>query len=437
MNHDVSSHALEIEERVVRWRREFHKNPEPGFGEFQTATVISAQLQSLGYTVRVAEEAMDAGVIFHRPEERIEKSYARALDAGIQPDLLDRMRRGGTAVVADLVNAPGPIVAFRFDMDCLPIAEAADPDHRPTAEGFQSAVGGEMHACGHDGHMAIGLGVGTVLARLRSQLRGTVRLIFQPAEEGVLGGAKAITARGLVDDVDYFIACHLGLGAKTGEFVSRADFLATTKYKVSFTGHAAHVVNAPQAGRNALLAAASAALALHSIPPHGDGWLSLNVGVLRAGDEQGVSPAWATMEMGIWATTSDVHDYVDGRVREILAGTEATWGVSTEVKVIGTAPVGPADDALARMAGIIAARTPGIEKVTDFMTCRAGEDANVFLDRVGGHGGKGIYVIVGSQLSDGHHTPHFDFDERALTLGTTILSSLALELLAGNGQPLG
>ena len=125
----------------------------------------------------------------------------------------------GTAVVADLRGADGPTVGFRFDMDCLPVLESAEARHRPTAEGFRSQVEGEMHACGHDGHMAIGLGVATVLARVRDSSADSPARCSSLPRRARMGGAAAITARGLVDDVDHLVCVHLGLGAATGTFV--------------------------------------------------------------------------------------------------------------------------------------------------------------------------------------------------------------------------
>src|SRR5262245_22189274 len=198
------------------------------------ASIVSERLRALNFDVRIAEEAMEPSAVHHRHAERITASRERAIVSGVDPNLVERMGRGGTAVVAELDAGDGPVVGFRFDMDCLPILESSEAAHRPAAEGFQSLVDGEMHACGHDGHVAMGLGVATVLAGLRDQLGGKVRLVFQPAEEGAMGGAAAITARGLVDDVDHLVCAHLGLGAPGGTFITRAYFLATSKYRVSF-----------------------------------------------------------------------------------------------------------------------------------------------------------------------------------------------------------
>ena len=377
---------------------------------------------------------MDIESIYHRHEDRVAAAEERARAAGVDADLLARMKVGGTAVVADLACGEGPTIAFRFDMDCLPILESAEASHPPVREDFRSAVEGEMHACGHDGHMSMGLGVAAVLAVKPSELAGTVRLIFQPAEEGALGGARAICARGLIDDVDYMVCSHLGLGATSGEFVARASFLATSKYQVHFEGQGAHVVNSPQTGRNALLAAASTALALHAIAPHSGGWHSVNVGVMRAGDEQGVTPPWAVLELGLWADAREVHDYVVERVHQTIRGTAAAWGVDAAIRQIGGAPAADEDAELAALACRIAAQVPEVEEARDELTCHAGEDATFFLNGVAERGGKGIYTLIGSDLAAGHHAPNFDFDESSLPVGTAILSALARYLLHPVGR---
>ena len=389
-------------------------------------------LERLGFSVRLGAEAMDTTAIYHLEEDRRDSSYSRATEAGVGTDLLLKMEGGQTAVVADLEMGDGPMLAYRIDMDALPILESAEPTHRPASAGFASEWPGQMHACGHDGHMAIGLGVAAVIAAMQCELRGRVRLIFQPAEEGAPGGAAAIAAKGLVDDVDSLICFHLGLGARTGQIVSRASFLATSKYRVRLAGEAAHVTNRPESGRNALLAAAATTLALHSIPAHGGGWFSLNVGVLHAGEEQGVTPRSASMDLGFWAENSQIHDYVNERVFEIVKGTAAAWQVESEISLIGQAPTADEDGELAGIVREVSRSIPGVEQVDDEIECRAGEDACHLLRRVTETGGRGIYMLIGSDLADGHHSPRFDFDETSLVLGTAVLSGTAKTLLDGS-----
>jgi aminobenzoyl-glutamate utilization protein A len=423
-------------EDPVAWRRELHRHPEPGFGEFRTACLIHDFLQERGFHVRIAEEAMSRSAIHYLDEARVAESAGRAVLSGVDERLVERMKAGGTAVVADIGPVSGPVVAFRFDMDGLPIEESESAEHLPFVEGFGSQYSGLMHACGHDGHVAMGLGLAAELARAKDGLNAGVRLIFQPAEEGTMGGAEAIVARGLVDDVRYMICCHLGLGLPTGAIVCRSNFLATSKYRVDFHGIEAHVTNDPQSGRSALLAAAAAALGLHGIAPHSEGWFSLNVGTLRAGEAVGITPARATAEFGFWAETSRVHDYLEGRAREVIVGSAKTWGVDVEQRLIGRAPASLQSETLAAIVAECASRTSGVTEVRESAAVKGGEDGNVFLKNVANRGGHGVYIGIGSDLKGNHHTANFDIDERSLRIGVGVLCDTCLQLQQTLGESL-
>ena len=436
-NQELINTARDLHQKVVAWRRELHRNPELAFREFRTASFVLSHLRQLGYDVHYGHEAMGLGAVLRLPVDAIDQSYRAAGAADADSQFLSQMQGGLTAVIGELDLGPGPTVAFRFDMDALPIVEASDSDHRPAVDGFSSKRPGCMHACGHDGHTAMGLGLAAVLAKAAPHLSGHLRLIFQPAEEGAPGGAAAIVAKGWIDDVDYFVGCHLGLGVPTGKIYSRGYLLATSKYKVTIRGRNAHVANCPQTGRNALLASASAALALHSIPPHSEGWFSLNVGLLMAGEEQGVVPANATMELGFWADSEPVHDYVRDRVLEVLQGTASTWQVAIETELIGQAPTAAQDADLASIVREAARSVPDVHDIEDELECRGADDANVFIKRVTETGGKAIYMLVGSQLADGHHNPKFDFDETSLFIGTAVLSCTAGLLLGSSTRLIG
>lgn len=415
-----------------RWRRLFHAYPEPGFCEFHSAAVLVEELTGLGYKVLTGAAAMDRGAPLRSPDPATRAEWAeRALRAGARRDLIDDMKSGGTAVVAELGTGDSPVVAFRFDMDALPITESTDAAHHPVSEGYTSQWPGWMHACAHDGHMAIGLGIAHALRDLAGSGHGTLRLIFQPAEEGAPGGAQAIVARGHLDDVDALICAHLGLGARSGEVVCRTSFMATSKYRVSLRGRSSHVVLEPHLGRNALLAAASASLAIHGIAPHPDAWFNVNVGILRAGTEQGVTAADAELELGIWAETNDVLAYARGRVMEVLNGVAAAYDVAVEVTHIGDAPSADQDVALADLCRQAAEESRYVEAVTAFRDCKAGEDATVLLARVGAGRGRGVYLLIGSDLPSSHHTAAFDIDEQALSAGVDVMARVGARVLQG------
>ena len=212
-----------LKQQLIAWRRDFHRYPEQGFLEIRTASRIAAELARLGYRLRLGREVMSEAAIMSKPDAATTAAHAAWAQAnGAVATYLNALQDGYTAVVADWDSGkPGPTTALRVDMDALPIHESDAAEHRPQALGFRSENPGSMHACGHDGHSAIGLAVATLIAANRAALCGTIRLIFQPAEEGVRGG-KALVEAGVVDDVDNFIAIHLGIGVPQRSFVAGA-----------------------------------------------------------------------------------------------------------------------------------------------------------------------------------------------------------------------
>ncbi|MFQ9867865.1 MAG: M20/M25/M40 family metallo-hydrolase [Bilophila wadsworthia] len=222
---------------------------------------------------------------------------------------------------ADLDCGSGPVTAFRFDMDCNEVAECAEESHRPVREGSSRWPG--RCACGHDGHAAVGLGLAEVLVSIRRHLRGRIRLIFQPAEEGARG-ALPMSEAGAVDGVDVLFGFHIGFKAEgPGSLICGTQgFLATTKRDVLFSGVPAHAGAAPEEGKDALLAACSAVVNLHAISRNGKGGTRIAVGRLEGGEARNVIPlpravhgntgktteldAYMTAESGICALPTSV-----------------------------------------------------------------------------------------------------------------------------------
>ena len=137
-------------------------------------------------------------------KKHLTKNWQRAKEQGGDEHFLESVKGGFTGVVGIVKNGEGPVIGLRFDMDALDIQEDLTDNHRPFREGFASVNGNVMHACGHDGHTAAGLGIAEILMKLKKEIKGTIKLIFQPAEEGVMGAKSMVTA-GVVDDVDYSV----------------------------------------------------------------------------------------------------------------------------------------------------------------------------------------------------------------------------------------
>lgn len=415
--------------QMQTWRRDLHQYAESGWLEFRTATLVAEELHRLGYQLQLGREVIDADARMGLPSaEVLAQQEARALQQGALPQWLPHFSGGFCGVVATLdTGRPGPVMGFRVDMDALDQTESAAANHLPVREGFASCNPGMMHACGHDGHTTIGLALAGVLMEMKHRLSGRIKLIFQPAEEGVRG-AKAMVAAGVLDDVDLFTAIHLGTGVPPGEIVCGSDsFLATTKLDVHFTGVGAHAGGKPEAGRNALLAAAQATLALHTLPQHSGGVARVNVGVLQAGSGRNVVPDVALMKVETRGASNQVNDDIYQQALRVIAGAAAMYGVEHEVTLMGGARSCTPSPAWVSFIHQQAEATGLFSSVIDSKQQAAGsEDATYMMERVQQRGGQASYVIFGCDLAAGHHNARFDFDEAVMATAVQMLATLAL-----------
>ena len=432
MDSDIIKAAQGLKDKTITRRRDFHKHAEAAWTEFRTASVVAKTLEDLGYQVLTGDEAVEATAMMGVPSAaELERHFQRALDQGAHAAWAERMRGGKTGVVGVMRFAkPGPTVALRVDMDANDLVEAADEKHRPFREGFASVNHGAMHACGHDGHTATGLGVAEVLASLKDRLAGTIKLIFQPAEEGVRG-AKAMVARGVVDDVKYIVGAHLGVGLKkTGQVACRTEgFLATTKLDAVFTGKPAHAGGSPEQGRNAILAAATATLTLHAISRHSQGASRVNVGVIQGGTGRNVIPAQALIKVETRGATTAINEYVYVEAVRIVEAAAAMHGCTVVVRLMGGAAGCENDAALVARIEQVARRQGLFSEVLPAGNIGGSEDCTYFMERVQQKGGQAAFVMIGTELAAGHHDCFFDFDEDALVPGIALLAGVAADLL--------
>lgn len=411
---DFSSVLTDVAARAVATRRDLHRFPELGMIEFRTASLVAERLTALGLDVRLGREVMDSASRMGMPSEvALERAFRDAEANGAPAKFLPALAGGHTGVVGTLRGGlPGPTVALRVDMDELPILENDTQAHLPAREGFVSARPGVMHSCAHDGHTAIGLAVAELLAGARDRLHGTVKFIFQPGEEGGRGALPMVKA-GVVDDVDYFIAIHLGTGVPSRSFRPAVrGHLASAKLDVTFRGRAAHAGGRPEEGRNALLAAASAVVGLYGIARHHAGRSRINVGTLKAGSGRNVIADEATMAMEVRGETEAIADYMLERAEAVLKGAALAQDVTVEIKLAGRTTVATSDEGLSqRLARSLSGRIPGVEIDAASHVTGGSEDATYFMRRVQERGGQAIYAVVGSDIPSGHHTPEFDIDE--------------------------
>jgi aminobenzoyl-glutamate utilization protein A len=392
-------------------QRAFHRAPELGWREIETTRRIVAELAAAGYDVVAGKDMLGDAERLGLGDDRV---------AG----------EGNTGCIARFDSGrPGTTICLRVDIDALPIREAT-AGHRPASEGWASSSEGVMHACGHDGHITIGLGVARVLRPLLKTARGKLMILFQPAEEGGRG-ARAVTDAGWMKDVDLFLAVHIGLGVPSGTVaLGVQDFLATRKFRVTLTGRAAHAGKSPESGRSALLAACQTTLGLHTLAQSSEPNIRVNVGVLNSGVSSNIVPETAVLDFEIRASDNDALDALDKRCRAMIGSTAAAYEVESAIALRGAAGAWRNPDdvvAWARMVNDDVAAFPAA--ITGY-SFGASEDATILADAVAGHGGMAGIFVLGSDLSDGHHTPHFDFDEGVLPRGVLLLSALAASALS-------
>ncbi len=382
--------AESLRDQLVAIRRDLHMHPELGFQEYRTATVVAEQLGALGYEVQT-------GV-------------------------------GKTGVVGLLQgDLPGErTVLLRFDMDALPIHEENDVPYR-------SQNPGVMHACGHDAHVAVGIGVATILARHRDQIGGTVKLMFQPAEEG-LGGAFAMIADGLLETPkpDVALSIHVSSGHDTGTAVVREGPLmaASDGFQIVVRGRGGHGAS-PHETIDAVLVGTQIVVALQTIvsrnvDPNETGVVT--VGAFHAGTAGNIIAETAELRGTIRSFTPDVRELLHRRVREVAEGVAASLGATAEVKLmIGVSPTvnEPQVTAVMREA---AAAVVGADRIDSSYRTTGAEDFSAVLERI-----PGSYFFLGSRGGEAsafpHHNPRFDIDENCLPQGVAILCDTAVRCL--------
>lgn len=419
---------------LIACRRDLHRHAESGWTEFRTTSIIATTLKELGYEIKMGEEIICRESMMGVPsEEELKQQMVRAIEQGADPDLVEKMTGGLTGVVGELNCGEGPLLALRFDIDANDISEANDDKHRPFREGFSSINSNVMHACGHDGHVTIGLGVARVLSELKGKLKGTVRLIFQPGEEGVRGAGPMVDA-GVLDGVDYILGGHIGFQAtKSGQFICSTDkFLATTKFDVTFTGTPAHAGGAPQEGRNALLAASCAALNLHAITRHGQGASRMTVGTIQAGQGRNVIPPNAIIKAESRGETSEIDDFMFTSAQQVIAGAAQMYGVEYKIKLMGKTKSGQSDPEMMKRVKSIAGKINYFnpDEIVENAEMRGSEDYSHMMTTVQQQGGQGTYFMIGSDLAAGHHDFYFDFDEKCLVPGIELISNCVFDLLS-------
>lgn len=421
---------MQESEYLIELRREFHQYPEPGWCEFWTTARIVEELERIGADeMHVGPDALDTNERLGVPDdEELSNWLEKAKSETDRTDILEQIEGGNTGVVAVVERGEGPSVGLRVDIDALPIEESADDEHTPTAKGFRSNNEGFMHACGHDSHIAFGLG--TLKTVTESDFNGTFKVFFQPAEE-LLGGGKAVAAGPHFDDVEYMIGAHVGLDHPTGTVVAGLDgALALTRWDIEFEGESAHAGLAPNDGRNAVQALVTAAENMYGIPRHEEGATRVNIGKIRSDNAANVIADRATAKAEVRGESTELMEYMRDSVRRHLDFAAEMHECTVDISVIGEAIRQDSDEELVALVSEVANDLDETPSVLRRDNLGASEDVTYLMESVEESGGQGTFIGIGADHPSGHHTSTFDIDEDSLPIGVSVLSKTVLKLLS-------
>lgn len=422
----------EILEETIRTRRDFHTYPESGWTEYRTTAILVEKLEALGFSLSYGPEIHHDGYRFGLPDEKEDRdAWERALREGANPEILEKIKGGHTGVIARIKgDKQGPTKLFRFDIDCNEVEESKDVNHRPFKEGFSSVHPGRMHACGHDGHAAIGLSFAKLIKENQPALHGEIVLLFQAAEEGSRGARSYLHSHAL-GHIDIAIASHIGLSLNAvGEVaLNVTKFQAGTKADVLFTGKSAHAGFAPQEANNALLAAANAVVNLYGISRHSKGESRVNVGSFESPGARNVVPAHALIKMESRGSDQIVDRYIFERMVQICQASATMQNCQVEIRPMGSSIGFESDpEFIDHLASIL---RNGPDRLTRDVVFGACEDFTFIMNEVTQQGGQATYLLFGTPLADGHHGVSFDFDEGVFEVALRNLTTLALNLNEG------
>ena len=404
----IDSLSAAVSAQVVAWRRDFHQNPELSNREFRTAGIVAENLAGLGMEVQTG--VAHTGVV--------------------------GVLKGGK---------PGPVVLLRADMDALPVPERNDLPFRSTAVGeYNGEEVPVMHACGHDSHVAILLGVARILAELRDDLPGTVKFVFQPAEEGApkgeQGGAELMIAEGVLENphVDAAFALHISAVHEAGRIGLAAGprYASVDDFKIVVHGVQAHGAS-PWMGVDSIVVAAQIVNALQTIVSRNLELIEqpgvVTVGSIHGGLRSNIIPETVEMVGTIRALDQDMRELIHQRVREIATGVAESMGASAEVHIPWSSsyPITYNDPALAAEMRPVLEAVAGPEGVETVKPITAAEDFSFIANEV-----PGLYISLGGmppgtpkEQVAAHHTSDFHIDESGFDVGVRALATMAWQYM--------
>ncbi len=406
----IKTKASEVEKKVIAWRRDLHEHPELGNREFRTADIIAKHLQSLGIEVKT-------GV-------------------------------GKTGVVGLLKGGlPGPVIALRADMDGLPVYEKNDlPFASKVTTEYNGATVGVMHACGHDTHVAMLMGAAEVLASMKKDLKGTVKFIFQPAEEGAPkgeeGGAELMVKEGVLENpkVDVIFGLHISSGNEVGTITYRPGgaMASVNDLKITVIGKPSHGAQ-PWSSIDPILASAQIITSLQSIVSRNvnitENPAVVTIAAIHGGNRGNIISEKVEMLGTVRTLSAEDEKMVIRRINEIVSHTAQAAGATALVELPYSThyPVTYNDPSLtARMLPSLQ-KSAGKENVQLVPARTGSEDFSFFAEKV-----PGLFLFLGGMPKGGdpkkagpHHTPEFFVDDSGLTLGVNTLCNLVVDYASG------
>jgi amidohydrolase len=387
---DVTAQAQALQDQMVSWRRDFHRHPELGFQEHRSAGVIARYLGDLGFDVQTG--VAETGVI--------------GLLAG---------------------DKSGPAVVARFDMDALPISEENETS-------YVSQNTGVMHACGHDAHMAMGLGLATLMAQRRDEMKGSLKLLFQPAEEGLGGAEKMVREKALEDPrPDVFLSLHVFSDLPVGTIVATPGpvMAAADMWTCTVQGKGGHGAM-PHWTVDPIVTSAQIVSSLQSVVSRNISPLEtavVSVGSVHGGSAVNIIPPRVELSGTIRSFSPDVRETVFRRMRAVIEGVASAYGATAELEFTpGTLAV-VNDSEVTKVVLAAAGAVVGNENVSSGRRTMGSEDAAYFMQEV-----PGCYFFLGAAnpergIDAPHHNPRFDIDEGALPLGVATLLHATMHYL--------
>lgn len=404
----IDQRADEIEQQVIEWRRHFHENPELSNREFKTGAYIANYLKELGLDVKTG--VAHTGVV--------------------------ALLKGGK---------PGPVIGLRADIDALPVTERADVPFKSVVTGtYQGNEVGVMHACGHDTHIAILMGVATILTEMKDDISGTVKFIFQPAEEGAPvgeeGGAELMVKEGVLKnpDVDVIFGLHINDATPVGTIRYRPEGMmaSANSYSIKVKGKQSHG-SSPWFGVDPIVTSAQIINNIQTIVSRNLELTNqagvVTVGLIRGGVRNNIIPEEVYMEGTIRALDTNMRNKIFDRLKTVVTKTAESNGAEADLTINHGVPVTYNNPKLTAQMLPTLQEVAGKDNVHLINAITGAEDFSYFANEI-----PALFFFLGGLpeggIAHGHHTPDFYVSEDGLKLGVRAMSNLVVDYMNSSGS---